>query len=56
MKPKLFSLCVIFALVNGKRWKEDEFIERIKNPTGVIIHERAKLYGAENYSDLKDPN
>jgi len=53
MKPNLFSLCVIFAIVSGKRWKEDEFIERIKNPTGVIIHERATLYGAEKYMTLK---
>jgi len=50
---KLLFLCVIYAIVNGKQWKESEVVEEIKNPTGVIMHERARLYGAEDYMRIK---
>jgi len=57
---KLLCLCIIYAIVNGKSWREADVVEEIRNPTGMIMHERARLYGAEDYMrirtilDLKD--
>jgi len=37
-------------MMNGKKQKSSK---KIRNPTGMIMHERARLYGAEDYTRIK---
>jgi len=50
---KLLFLCIIYAIVNGKQWKNSDVVEEIVNLPEMMIHERARLYGAEEYMTIK---